>query len=38
MLDVAYSDKVEEWRKWLQDKIYSREQWEADYLAKEGFE
>lgn len=38
MLDVAYSDKVEEWRKWLRDKIYSREQWEADYLAKEGFE
>jgi len=39
ILGAAYSDKVAEWRKWLQDRISSRQQWEAKYQEREaGFE
>ena len=39
IMDVAYSDKVAEWRKWLQDRISIRQQWEAEYQEREaGFE
>ena len=39
ILGAAYSDKVAEWRKWLQDRISIRQQWEAEYQEREaGFE
>lgn len=39
IMDAAYSDKVAEWRKWLQDRISIRQQWEAEYQEREaGFE
>ena len=39
ILDAAYSDKVAEWRKWLQDRISILQQREAEYQEREaGFE